>query len=112
MNNHCIFCRIISGEFESTKVYEDDNILVIKDISPATPVHVLFLHKKHANSILDADSKMITDLMSKVPEVTKKLGIAEKGFRIVINTGDDGGQTVDHLHIHLLGGREMQWPPG
>jgi len=93
-------------------VYEDDSILAIKDISPVAPQHVLVLPKKHANNFMCASNRAINDIFQKVPVIAEKLGIKETGFRLVINTGDEGGQTVDHLHVHLLGGRVMNWPPG
>lgn len=112
MDMPCVFCGIIEGAFKSEKVYEDDGIIAIKDISPVSPIHILIMPKKHSKNICEADSAVIADIMSKIPLIAKKAGVDENGFRLVINTGADGGQTVDHLHIHLLGGREMQWPPG
>lgn len=112
MDMPCVFCGIIKGTFKSEKVYEDDNIIAIKDISPVSPVHILIMPKKHMKNICEADNAIVADLMSKVPLIAKEAGVAEKGFRLVMNTGVDGGQTVDHLHVHLLGGREMLWPPG
>jgi histidine triad (HIT) family protein len=112
MNKNCVFCRIIAGEFPSEKVYEDDDILAIKDISPAAPQHVLMLPKKHFPGILETDKETIASLFAKIPAIVDKLGIKSGGFRLVINSGEDGGQTVNHTHLHLLGGRAMQWPPG
>ena len=112
MDKNCVFCRVISGEFPSEKVYEDDIILAIKDISPVAPHHILILPKKHSDDFMHTSTAEIADIFAKVPLIAEKLGIKDKGFRLVINTGDDGGQTVDHMHVHLLGGRAMNWPPG
>lgn len=112
MSENCIFCRIISGELPSEKVYEDEHFIAIKDVSPAAPKHVLLMPKKHFRNITEVDTDTIADVTSKVSLIAEKIGVKEKGFRIVVNTGEDGGQTVDHLHFHLLGGREMGWPPG
>ena len=105
MAEDCIFCRIIKGEIPSTKVYEDDKMIAINDVAPAAPVHVLLLPKEHTANITTAEPELVAYMLSKV-----KL-IAEKGFRVVINTGDDGGQTVKHLHIHIIGGKVLGWPP-
>jgi histidine triad (HIT) family protein len=112
MDKNCVFCRVISGEFPSEKLYEDDVLMVIKDVSPAAPDHVLILPKKHTANIMKTSKKTIVAMFDKVPEIVKRLGIEKSGFRLIINTGEDGGQTVSHTHIHVLGGREMQWPPG
>jgi histidine triad (HIT) family protein len=112
MPDNCIFCRIISGEFSAEKVYEDENIIVIKDIGPAAPVHVLVLPKKHCASIMEAGQETILNIFSKIPQIIKKLGLKKEEFRLVVNTGEEGGQTVDHFHVHLLAGRDMKWPPG
>ncbi len=112
MDKDCIFCRIAAGEIPTEKVYEDERILVIKDVNPAAPCHVLFLPKQHSGSLLDSGGAIVGHMAEKVPEIAKKLGIDEAGFRLVINTGADGGQTVNHLHVHLLGGRSLAWPPG
>lgn len=111
----CIFCKIVSGEIPSKKVYEDDYILAFYDISPEAPVHVIIIPKKHIQSVnqLNAeDGELIGKIFLSAKEITKKLGVSEKGYRIVNNCGEQGGQTVQHLHYHLLGGRDMTWPPG
>lgn len=109
----CIFCKIINKEIPSSIVYEDSDIISIKDINPAAPVHILVIPKKHFKNIIELNEETI---LKKIFEVIKKLSknfnIDEKGFRIVINCNKDGGQTVDHLHFHILGGRFMEWPPG
>lgn len=109
--NDCIFCRIIAGEIPSERVYEDDKMIVIRDVAPAAPVHVLMIPKAHTENIITAEPKLLLYMFGKVKELVEKLGVNEKGFRIVANTGDDGGQTVKHLHIHLLGGKALGWPP-
>ena len=111
----CIFCKIAAKEIPSTIVYEDDNILAFKDITPAAPVHVLVIPKQHISSAMDIDENNV-NLMANIFLVIKKIaqeqGISEDGFRIVNNCGNDGGQTVQHIHFHLLGGRSLAWPPG
>ena len=107
----CIFCRIIAGEIPSQKVYEDDKMIAIKDVAPAAPVHVLLLPKKHYDNIMTADQELVMYMLGKIPVLAEQLGVKEKGFRIVINTGKEGGQSVNHLHIHLIGGKELGLPP-
>ena len=111
MANDCIFCKIANGEIPSNKVYEDDKMVAFNDLAPAAPVHVLLVPKTHAANVTEASPELLGYMLSKVKEIAEKLGIAEGGFRLVINTGDDGGQTVKHLHIHLLGGKALGWPP-
>lgn len=114
MAAHCIFCKIVSREIPSQPIYEDEQVLAFPDIKPAAPVHVLVIPKEHVDGIsaVAAGSKVLSLLADKAVLIAKQLGIAEKGFRLVVNDGDDGGQTVYHLHLHLLGGRFMGWPPG
>lgn len=107
----CIFCKIIKGDIPSNKVYEDDKMVAIYDVAPAAPVHVLLLPKNHTANVTTADPELLGYLLSKVKEIAEKTGIAEKGFRVVINTGEEGGQTVNHLHVHILGGKALGWPP-
>lgn len=108
----CIFCKIICGEIPSNKVYEDERVLAFRDIEPQAPVHVLLVPKQHYTSIMDVDAETFGYMQGIVKKLANELGIAEKGFRVVINTGEDGQQSVKHLHFHILGGRSMQWPPG
>lgn len=112
----CIFCKIAAGEIPAQKVFEDDSVIAFKDLSPKAPVHVLIVPKKHVQSVahFTADDKDLAAhiFVDVVPKLAAELGIADDGFRLVMNTGDDGGQTVNHLHIHMLGGRKMTWPPG
>jgi len=113
--NDCIFCKIASGEFPAEKVYEDDEMLAFRDINPAAPVHCLLIPKKHIASLLEleaGDIPLAGRLLDKAREIAKGQGCGEKGARFVINAGKDAGQTVDHLHIHILGGRALGWPPG
>lgn len=112
----CIFCKIAQKEIPSALVYEDDQVIAFKDLEPQAPVHVLIIPKKHVESILalEADDKELAAhiLVDVIPKLARELGIEEKGFRVVTNTGEEGGQSVKHLHFHLLGGRSLQWPPG
>lgn len=103
----CIFCKIIKGDIPCTKVYEDDMTLAFKDISPKAPVHVIVVPKKHVANIIEAskDPEIISSVAKAVAEVAKIMKVDESGFRTVANTGHDGGQTVDHFHMHVLGGR-------
>lgn len=107
----CVFCKIVSGEIPSKRVYEDDQVIVINDLNPGAPVHVLVITKEHTENILTASPEILVHVKKVLPEIVKKLGIAEKGFRVVVNTGVEGGQTVPHLHFHILGGKELGWPP-
>ncbi|MDR2923806.1 MAG: histidine triad nucleotide-binding protein [Treponema sp.] len=113
--NDCIFCRIIKGEIPSKKIYEDDEMFAFQDITPMAPVHFLLIPKKHIKSLMHLeaqDAALAGRLLNKAQELAKAQGCAENGARFVINAGSDGGQTVDHLHIHILGGRSLGWPPG
>ncbi|WP_026038515.1 histidine triad nucleotide-binding protein [Clostridium arbusti] len=111
----CIFCKIVKGEIPCDKVYEDEKVLSFKDISPEAPVHVLIIPKKHITSInglKKEDEELIGYIYNIGAKIAKELGVAEDGYRIVSNCGEDGGQTVPHIHFHLLGGRKLNWPPG
>ncbi|MBR3498785.1 MAG: histidine triad nucleotide-binding protein [Selenomonadaceae bacterium] len=113
---NCIFCKITRGEIPSQIVYEDASVVAFKDLSPQAPVHVLIVPKKHIQSVahFQAEDKELAAhiFVDVVPKLAAQLGVTDGGFRVVLNTGDDGGQTVHHLHVHLLGGRKMTWPPG
>ncbi len=111
----CIFCKIIAGEIPAKKIYEDGEMLAFHDITPQAPVHFLLIPKKHITSLLDMeaeDTALAGRLLHKAQELAKELGCEENGARFVINAKRHGGQTVDHLHIHILGGRILGWPPG
>ena len=111
----CLFCKIIAGEIPSNKVYSDDDVYAFHDINPAAPQHVLIIPKKHLTDVRSAneeDQALMGKLLLKANDLAKELGLDEKGFRYVINTGEYGGQTVFHLHLHILGGRALGWPPG
>jgi len=107
---NCIFCRIIAGEIPSKKLYEDDEMLAFYDIKPVSPVHFLVVPKKHIDNLLELeteDAPLVGRLIFKAQELAKEQGCGEKGGRFVINAKTDGGQTVDHLHIHFIGGRTL-----
>lgn len=111
----CLFCRIAAGEIPSAKVYEDDRVLAFKDINPVAPVHVLVIPKRHIASLAhveEGDRDLLGGLLVRVKEIAASLGLDQRGYRLVVNAGEDGGQTVGHIHFHLLGGRRMTWPPG
>lgn len=111
----CLFCKIIAGEIPSSKVYEDEYVYAFNDISPEAPVHVLIVPKEHiasANEITAENASVISNIFLAAKKIAEEKGIAEGGYRIVNNCGEDGGQTVKHLHFHLLGGRALSWPPG
>ncbi len=110
----CIFCKIIAGEIPSTKVYEDEKVLAFRDIDPKAPSHVILIPKSHYANIMEIPqgSGVMDDLLQAVKEIARLEGTVESGFRVVSNYKADGGQTVDHIHFHLLGKRSMQWPPG
>jgi histidine triad (HIT) family protein len=115
MNQDCIFCKIIAGEIPSELVYEDDVCVAFNDISPQAPAHILVIPKEHFASMDEAEKQhkeTLGHLLLTAAEIARKKGIAKKGYRTVINTNDGGGQTVFHLHIHLLGGRQFIFPPG
>lgn len=111
----CIFCKIANKEIPATIVYEDDYVLAFKDLNPVAPQHVLIIPKKHIASLNDLsqeDEVLMGKVILVASKLAKKLGIDDAGYRIVSNCGKNGGQTVGHIHYHLLGGRELQWPPG
>lgn len=113
MATGCLFCRIVAGEIPAKVIAEDDNCLAFRDINPQAPTHVLVIPKEHVASLNDlVDPLMIGRLCYMARAVARAEKIDVGGYRAVINTGDDGGQTVQHLHVHLFGGRPMGWPPG
>ena len=110
----CIFCKIISGEIPSEKVYESDKVVAFKDINPMAPVHILIIPKEHIKSVEEIDESK-KELMGHIIYIASKLAKEkglDNGFRIVNNCGEDGGQTVGHIHFHILGKRKLLWPPG
>ncbi|HEY4321879.1 MAG TPA: histidine triad nucleotide-binding protein [Gemmatimonadales bacterium] len=112
----CIFCRIAAGEIPADIVAQTDEALAFRDLSPQAPVHVLVIPRRHITSIADVPpeqtAQVIGPVMALAARVAEQLGLAAGGYRLVANTRVEGGQTVDHLHVHLLGGRRMTWPPG
>lgn len=111
----CLFCKIIKGEIPSTKVYEDELVYAFRDIEPQAPVHILIIPKEHiasANELNEGNCSVVGHVFSVAAKIAASEGIAEGGYRIVNNCGKDGGQTVGHLHFHMLGGRSLAWPPG
>jgi histidine triad (HIT) family protein len=111
----CLFCRIVAGEIPSSRVAEDDQVVAIRDIAPRAPTHVLLLPRAHIRSaaeLTDGDGALLGRLFAMAAEIARSEGIADGGYRVVTNIGTWGGQTVDHLHFHLMGGRAFSWPPG
>ncbi len=111
----CVFCRIAADEIPSDRVFESDEVLAFRDLSPQAPTHVLVIPRRHVAS-LDAlgpdDGELAHHLLQGIREVAAAEGLSERGYRVVTNIGDDGGQSVGHLHFHVLGGRRLAWPPG
>ena len=103
----CLFCEIIKGEIPCTKVYEDEAVFAFRDINPQAPVHVLVLPKKHMANILECDGETMKALLDAIQKIAVQEGVAADGFRIVSNCGKNGAQSVNHLHIHLMGGRQL-----
>jgi histidine triad (HIT) family protein len=109
----CLFCKMVAGDIKPDVVFEDDHILAFNDINPQAPVHILVIPKRHITTLNDLDDAQLGGKMLQVATtLAKQQGIAEKGYRTVFNCNDNGGQAVYHLHLHLLGGRQMAWPPG
>jgi histidine triad (HIT) family protein len=111
----CIFCKIVNGEIPADRVYEDDKVIAFNDIEPQAPIHILIIPKEHIpslNSIDESNNSIIGHIHYVITKIAKEKGIDQKGYRVVNNCGKEGGQTVSHLHFHLLGGRNMMWPPG
>jgi histidine triad (HIT) family protein len=111
----CLFCRIVAGEIPSTIVTQDDDVVAFRDISPRSPTHILVVPREHIPSAADlteADGGLLGRLFATAADIARDEGIADGGYRIVTNVGTWGGQTVDHLHFHLMGGRAFSWPPG
>ena len=115
MSSSCVFCRIVAREEPADVLYETDTVLAFRDIAPQAPVHVLLIPKEHLASAADLEDRhagMLADLFQGAEQVARAERVAETGWRLVTNVGREGGQHVFHLHVHLLGGRRMGWPPG
>jgi len=111
----CLFCRIVAGTIPSKFVYQDDQVLAFEDINPQAPVHVLVIPRRHIPSVADfkaADANLLGQMVEACVKIAKQKGIADQGYRIVTNTGSNAGQSVFHVHFHVLGGRHLTWPPG
>ena len=111
----CIFCKIVNKELNSEIVFENENIVGFNDINPVAPYHILFVPKKHIDRLTNAeleDINLLGELIYQAKEYAKKIGLDNSGYRLVLNTGKDAGQAVFHIHLHLIGGRVMSWPPG
>ncbi len=107
-DENCVFCKIVKGEIPSTKVYEDDKVLAFKDIEPIAPIHILVIPKVHIKSLLELeDDDLLIHMHKVIKSIAKEQGIDEKGFRVLTNVGEDGGQAVKHLHFHILGGTKL-----
>ncbi len=113
MSDDCLFCRIIRGEIPATFVAQTPECVAFRDIDPRAPTHIVIVSREHIPTLSDVKDPLIVGQMSRLAtELAESEGIAESGFRVVVNAKGDGGQTVFHLHMHLLGGRHMKWPPG
>ncbi|MFI5303829.1 MAG: histidine triad nucleotide-binding protein [Nitrospiria bacterium] len=114
--NNCIFCKIVKKEIPSKVIFENEDLLAFNDVNAQAPIHILLIPKIHRGSLLDVregeDDPLMVRMFAAVVKIAQIKGIDATGFRLVANTGHDGGQTVSHLHFHLLGGRRMNWPPG
>ena len=111
----CLFCRIVAGEIPSARVYEDERVIAFRDINPGAPSHALIIPRAHIPDVTSpeaSDGELLRALLQAANTVARQEGIAESGYRMVWNVGPDAGQSVFHLHLHLLGGRPMAWPPG
>ncbi len=111
----CIFCDIVAGKIPSTEVFADKDFLAFRDIDPQAPVHILLIPRRHIGSLADlqaGDKDLMGNLLLAAVNIADEEGLTESGYRFVINCGRQGGQAVDHLHLHILGGRQMNWPPG
>ena len=114
-DNNCIFCKIIKGQIPAAKVYEDPEVMAFRDINPQAPVHMLIVPKKHIaclNDLTREDQGLAGYILLVAGKIARENGLAENGYRVVFNHGKNGGQTVDHIHGHLMGGRAFRWPPG
>ena len=114
-DENCLFCKIVRGDIPSTKVYETETVYAFRDIDPQAPQHIIIIPKEHiasANELTEENAGVVSDVFAAAAVIARMEGFAENGYRIVNNCGNDGGQTVNHIHFHLLAGRNLQWPPG
>jgi len=111
----CLFCEIVAGRIPAKVAYQDEDIMAFHDINPQAPTHTLIIPKKHITSLLDLspqDDVLVGSLVRKARDLAQKVGVSENGFRLVFNCGEDAGYSVYHIHLHLVGGRKLGWPPG
>ena len=111
----CLFCKILKGEIPAAIIYEDERMIAFKDINPQAPLHALIVPKRHIaslNDLVPEDDALVGEMIRRAAAIARQHGYADRGFRTVFNTNSDAGQTVHHIHLHLLGGRAMHWPPG
>lgn len=111
----CIFCEIVAGRVKSDRVYEDDQVVAFHDVNPQAPVHILIIPREHVPSVMDVPGEklpMVGALHAAAQKIVRRDGLDRTGFRLVVNNGPDAGQAVSHLHVHLLAGRRLGWPPG
>ena len=109
----CLFCKIAAGEIPASVVSQTDNYVAFRDLNPQAPIHLLAIPVRHVASLTEVkDGHLLAGLLAFARDVAREAGLANRGYRVVVNTNHDGGQTVNHLHLHVLGGREMKWPPG
>ncbi|GAB4544852.1 MAG: histidine triad nucleotide-binding protein [Anaerolineae bacterium] len=111
----CVFCKIVRGELPSSILYQDGEVMAFKDIHPGAPIHVLIIPRRHIHSaaeVTEADAPVVGHMIAVAAQLARDLGVAETGYRLVTNIGREGGQSVFHLHFHLMGGRPFSWPPG
>ncbi len=111
----CLFCKLVARDIPADIVFEDDDVIAFRDIAPQAPTHILIIPKRHIstlNDLSEEDCALVGRLQFTAQKIAKEIGIADDGYRVVMNCNEDGGQTVYHIHMHLLGGREMSWPPG
>ena len=111
----CLFCQIVEGKIPARMVLQDDEVVAFHDISPGAPTHILVVPRRHIASLgdlADGDDALIGRMVRKARDLARQLGVGERGFRLVFNSGDDAGYSVHHIHLHLVGGRKLAWPPG
>ena len=111
----CVFCEIVAGRSPARMVYDDEHLVAFHDIRPQAPTHILFIPRQHFTSLLDIEPEndgIVGALVRKARDIAREMGLGERGFRLVMNCGDDSGYSVYHIHLHLLGGRQLAWPPG